>query len=38
MFLGIWKGEIYWKKGSEESSLGNILFFIEKTGANSSLW
>jgi hypothetical protein len=37
MFLGIWKGEIYLKKGSEESSLGDISVIIEKTDAHSSL-
>jgi hypothetical protein len=36
MFLGIWKGEIYLRKGSEESSLGDISFLIEKVGAHSS--
>jgi hypothetical protein len=35
MFLRIWKGEIYLKRGSEESSLGDISFLIEKTGAHS---
>jgi hypothetical protein len=37
MFLGMWKGEIYLKNGSDESSLGDISFLIEKTSAHSSL-